>query len=30
MHHEELKGGDNERSGAFSGIVLKQTDSGIQ
>jgi hypothetical protein len=30
IHHEELEDGDKERPSAFSKIMLKQTDSGIQ
>ena len=30
IHHEELEERDKERASAFSKIMLKQTDSGIQ
>jgi hypothetical protein len=30
IHHEELEDGDKERPSAFSKIMLKQTDPGIQ
>jgi len=30
IHNEELEDGDEERPSAFSKIMLKQTDSGIQ
>ena len=30
VHHEELEDGDEERPSAFSKIMIKQTDSGIQ
>jgi len=30
IHHDKLERGDKERSSAFSRIMLKQTDSGIQ